>query len=82
MKRATFNVSMPASMRKYVEQRVGSGRYGSVSEYFRDLVRRDHYFVQEELKEQAAAGKQQPDGTRERTGTWQQWALTPDADSR
>lgn len=32
---------MPDRLRAYVEQRVGAGDFGNVSEYFRDLVRRD-----------------------------------------
>ena len=34
-------ISIPEQMSDYVEAQVGSGRYGNVSEYFRDLVRRD-----------------------------------------
>ena len=41
MNRATINISMPESMRKFIEQRVGGGNYGSVSEYIRELIRRD-----------------------------------------
>ena len=41
MKRATFNISMPEQMRQFVEQRARGGRYGSVSEYIRDLIRCD-----------------------------------------
>lgn len=58
MGRATFNISMPASMREYVEKRVNGGRFGSVSEYFRDLVRKDQFWVQEELRERVAAERQ------------------------
>jgi antitoxin ParD1/3/4 len=32
---------MPEQMTAYVEARIAEGRYGNVSEYFRDLVRRD-----------------------------------------
>ena len=39
MKRLT--ISVPDQMGSYVEARVAEGRYGNVSEYFRDLVRRD-----------------------------------------
>lgn len=34
-------ISMPDQMNKWVEAQVSAGRYGNVSEYFRDLVRRD-----------------------------------------
>jgi len=45
MKRSTFNISMPETMRKYVEQRAGGGGYGSVSEYIRELIRQDQDLV-------------------------------------
>jgi antitoxin ParD1/3/4 len=32
---------MPDAMGEYVSSRVESGQYGNVSEYFRDLVRRE-----------------------------------------
>ncbi len=38
---ATMNISLPESMKKYVDQQVETGGYGSVSEYVRELVRRD-----------------------------------------
>ena len=38
---ASMNVSVPDPMRDWVEQRIGSGRYASVSDYVRDLIRRD-----------------------------------------
>jgi len=34
-------ISMPDQMNDWVEAQVVAGRYGNVSEYFRDLVRRD-----------------------------------------
>ncbi len=36
-----MNISLPDSMRTYVEEQVGKGGYSSVSEYFRELVRQD-----------------------------------------
>ena len=38
---AKVTISMPDPMRAYVSKRIASGQYGNVSEYFRDLVRRD-----------------------------------------
>jgi antitoxin ParD1/3/4 len=38
---ASMNVSVPDPMRDWVEQRIGSGQYASVSDYVRDLIRRD-----------------------------------------
>ncbi|NJM69079.1 MAG: type II toxin-antitoxin system ParD family antitoxin [Scytonema sp. RU_4_4] len=37
----SMNISLPESMRTYVEEQVAKGGYGSVSEYFRELVRLD-----------------------------------------
>ncbi|WP_155748744.1 type II toxin-antitoxin system ParD family antitoxin [Scytonema sp. UIC 10036] len=36
-----MNISLPDSMRVYVEEQVASGSYSSASEYFRELVRLD-----------------------------------------
>jgi antitoxin ParD1/3/4 len=38
---ATMNVSLPDPMRDYVQNRIDSGQYASVSDYVRDLIRRD-----------------------------------------
>jgi len=34
-------ISLPESMSQYIEGRIAKGQYGNVSEYFRNLVRRD-----------------------------------------
>lgn len=36
-----LTISMPNQMNEWVEAQIRHGRYGNVSEYFRDLVRRD-----------------------------------------
>ncbi|WP_319422435.1 type II toxin-antitoxin system ParD family antitoxin [Pleurocapsa sp. FMAR1] len=36
-----MNISLPESMRAYVEEQIKNGDYGTVSEYMRDLIRRD-----------------------------------------
>ena len=38
---AKITISMPDRMSDYVTGRIESGQYGNVSEFFRDLVRRD-----------------------------------------
>ena len=38
---ASMNVSLPESMRDWVQRRIDSGQYASVSDYVRDLIRRD-----------------------------------------
>lgn len=37
----SMNISLPDSMRTYVEEQVANGGYGTASEYFRELVRND-----------------------------------------
>ena len=36
-----MNVSLPDELRSYVDEQVEGGRYGSTSEYVRELIRRD-----------------------------------------
>ena len=38
---ATMNVSLPDPMKDWVEQQTQGGRYSNVSDYVRDLIRRD-----------------------------------------
>lgn len=38
---AKLTISMPDAMSEYVATRVEDGQYGNVSEYFRDLIRRE-----------------------------------------
>lgn len=38
---ATMNISLPESLKSFVDERVKSRGYGSHSEYLRDLVRKD-----------------------------------------
>jgi len=37
----TMNISLPAQMKSWAESRTKNGRYGNVSDYVRDLIRRD-----------------------------------------
>ena len=36
-----MNISLPDQLKEFVDNQVGSGRYNSVSEYVRDLIRDD-----------------------------------------
>ena len=38
-----MSIAIPDSMRTYVAARVESGAYGNMSEYFRELVRKDQF---------------------------------------
>jgi len=42
MGRNIINISLPPEMASQVKKEVASGRYASVSEFFRDLLRRYH----------------------------------------
>lgn len=58
---ATMNVSLPDPLRDYVQSRIDSGQYASVSDYVRDLIRRDQNEVVDEerwLKELDASIEQ------------------------
>jgi antitoxin ParD1/3/4 len=37
----TMNISLPEHLKEYVDEQVDSGKYTSVSEYMRELVRLD-----------------------------------------
>lgn len=39
--RTTMNISLPEPMREWIEQTVAKDHYGTVSEYIRELVRKD-----------------------------------------
>lgn len=41
MSMATMNVSLPDSMKAWVEAQADTGRYSNASDYVRDLIRRD-----------------------------------------
>jgi antitoxin ParD1/3/4 len=43
MSKTTMSIAIPDSMRAYVSARVESGAYGNMSEYFRELVRKDQF---------------------------------------
>jgi antitoxin ParD1/3/4 len=37
----SVHFSLPAPMRRWVEEQIKAGRYGNLSEYLRELIRRD-----------------------------------------
>jgi antitoxin ParD1/3/4 len=44
---ASMNVSLPEPLRDWVQRRIDSGQYASVSDYVRDLIRRDQALADE-----------------------------------
>ncbi|PYS86118.1 MAG: type II toxin-antitoxin system ParD family antitoxin [Acidobacteria bacterium] len=41
MSTSTLNISLPDSMRQFVEEKISKGGYGTISEYVRELIRKD-----------------------------------------
>lgn len=41
MSTSTLNISLPESMRQFVEKKIRSEGYGTISEYVRELIRAD-----------------------------------------
>ncbi len=62
---ATMNVSLPASMKEWVEAQTEAGRYANASDYVRDLIRRD----QERNDKIAAMQRFVDDGLKSGVGT-------------
>jgi antitoxin ParD1/3/4 len=56
MPQSSMNISLPESLRSYVESRVESGDYSTPSEFVRDLIRRDR--EQEEIEQKLVEGMQ------------------------
>jgi antitoxin ParD1/3/4 len=42
---ATMNVSLPDEMKEWVEERASTGRFANVSDYIRDVLRREQAAV-------------------------------------
>ena len=67
----TMNISLPDQLKEFVDHQVGSGRYSSVSEYIRDLIRDDERRkVQERLEALLIEGIQSSDATEMRRQDW------------
>jgi len=56
MPQSSMNISLPESLRSYVDSRVESGDYSTPSEFVRDLIRRDR--EQEEIEQKLLEGMQ------------------------
>ena len=57
---ATLNVLMPDEMQTFIETRVNTGEYQSVSDYLRDLISHDHEKMDRLLMEGIESGKATP----------------------
>ncbi|MGA9380539.1 MAG: type II toxin-antitoxin system ParD family antitoxin [Phormidium sp.] len=69
----SINISLPDSMRAYVEEQVASGSYSTASEYFRELVRQDQKRkAQERLEELLLEGLNSGEATPMTDQDWQE----------
>ncbi|HEV8592406.1 MAG TPA: hypothetical protein VGQ55_09915, partial [Pyrinomonadaceae bacterium] len=57
-----LSISMPKSLEEFARWRVRTGGYGSISEYFRELVRVDQRFIV--AKQEQNRQQKQEDGPR------------------
>jgi antitoxin ParD1/3/4 len=63
-----LTISMPDQLNAYVEGQIAQGRYGNVSEYFRDLIRRDQERRSEAMAQlRTMIEKAEASGVSERT---------------
>ena len=59
----TMNISLPESLKSFVDERVKARGYGSHSEYLRDLVRKDELeAAKDKLRSLLIAGLASPPG--------------------
>lgn len=59
----TMNISLPDTLKAFVDQRVADRGYGSHSEYVRDLVRKDELeAAKDRMRALIAAGLNSPPG--------------------
>ena len=68
----TMNISLPDQLKEFVDHQVGSGRYSTVSEYVRDLIREDEKrAAQEKLEALLVEGIQSSQSTEMTRQDWE-----------
>ncbi len=72
----TMNISLPESMRDFVEAQVANSGYNSTSEYFRELVRADQKRLAKEELERMLLGSMREPGKAMTRGSWQELRKT------
>ncbi len=65
MSATTMNVSLPSSMKAYVDERVEHDEYGTASEYIRELIRTDQRQREEKKLERVLLERLQSKNERE-----------------
>lgn len=64
----TMNVSLPETMKSFVEERLGEDGYGTASEYIRDLIRADQKCRAEAQLETLLLERLRNNGERKKPG--------------
>jgi antitoxin ParD1/3/4 len=68
-----MNISIPNPLKKFVNQQISSGRYSSVSEYVRELIRQDEKRrAQEKLEAMLLEGVRSGDATLMTNEDWKE----------
>jgi antitoxin ParD1/3/4 len=68
----TMNISLPDQLKEFVDHQIGSGRYSTVSEYVRDLIRGDEKrAAQERLEALLVEGIQSSQPTEMTRQDWE-----------
>jgi antitoxin ParD1/3/4 len=57
---STMNISLPASLKSFVDRQVAERDYGTSSEYVRELIRRDREELRRLLLDGAASPEAEP----------------------
>jgi antitoxin ParD1/3/4 len=57
---STMNISLPVNLKEFVDEQVNRRGYGTISEYVRELIRRDQERL--ELREMLVEGARSPLG--------------------
>lgn len=69
---STINISLPEAMKAYIDEQVAKGGYGTVSEFFRDLIRQDQKRkAKENLEDLLLEGLQSGSTTPMSTQDWE-----------
>jgi antitoxin ParD1/3/4 len=68
----TMNISLPETLRDFVDQQVASGRYSSASEYVRELIREDEKRKAQERLEAMLLEGLNSDATEMKEGDWEE----------
>lgn len=66
----TMNISLPESMRRFVEEQISASGYSSASEYFRELVRNDQKHKAKEALENLLLQAMKEEGEAMTSASW------------